>query len=598
MQIKEIDFFEVFSPETPGNTPILCRAAAEIHDKIFEISRLINKIEKVLDTFLEDLQISAKSAAGLLFHQHFSKKANIFLESCLQIALKSSISRLREKLSPVFSQSFPFRKLLENCKDLRLSFETRAQKLRNREIPLHSFEFAHFREEIRLISLFSREMHRFFCEHPVPAPSKPVLPLFKTKLFLQKDTLDRKKPRKSASERRYQRNWCRTALKKLDSSILQHFLAQNEETFAFTAFEDLKTRFSLRSVTFWHLGYASLSGFCVKFEPSLDIFEETLKKTLRGAVLELETLGKVFAENARFSFVQEKELLRKFSQEIDCALLLNLYGPYALLAVISLFEYYFTQKKTFLADITENFEDVTSIFLEYEHLCRDLDFFRVRLPKTLNFALLSVDLQEIARSFCEILEEYVSALRAAVSAYFFELLQKNQQAFDRLRLSLSKAPSNLQLHIELSQYLSSEVFVKEKLTLHKNQEIARELHDILEKMSCELAETALELFFETLSFSSTLELKETEIRSLLSERKTRFRSSISQENQRLLEDFSQVSKKIAEFQRTCETESTFFFANEAKALDTELESLINKAALANENERILGYAETDFSGVS
>lgn len=234
--------------------------------------------------------------------------------------------------------------------------------------------------------------------------------------------------------------------------------------------------------------------------------------------------------------------------------------------------------------------------LEYEILLEDRNFFLYKLPKNIEFSILSVNLNELCSNFLVHLDSLIAEIKKLTYEYFYDLLIKTNDNFESLFQNLSRNPSSLSLHIEISQYLQSKNYKKERILMKDNQQKIKFLSEILDKMEVFFETDVLSMYFSCISYEKMLETQENSTKNLLLERRSRFQGAIIQEGVKVFEEFSEVKRRIENFFQNSTLEQTPFYAGEAKDIEKELDFVLEKAEISNKNEEILGFEKTDFKG--
>ena len=236
--------------------------------------------------------------------------------------------------------------------------------------------------------------------------------------------------------------------------------------------------------------------------------------------------------------------------------------------------------------------------LEIAFLQKDLEFFDIQLPKTLDLGFLCFDFIEIHKIFKETLNSYISELKALLESHFHSLLITEEKKVQELMDLLAKTPTNLNQYIELSQYLSGQEFKTIKEILERNISKLKTLFLILEDCQILCKTEDLSIYFGSFSWLNQVFEVEKHAKSLLQERKGKFRIIVSSETMKIFEEFKDKKQEITILNGKIDGENIYQNANQSKQLMQELMLLDERAKKANENQEYLGYEITDFLGFS
>lgn len=230
-------------------------------------------------------------------------------------------------------------------------------------------------------------------------------------------------------------------------------------------------------------------------------------------------------------------------------------------------------------------------------MTKEAKFFQNELPETIDCGLILVDLKEIKKIYYDLIDSYLDNLKKAIYEKFCQILSENEKIVTKILDSLEKIPSNVEEYISISQHIRSQEF---KSNLQKVKSDFKTIQIIQEMMNNFLIfydEFLLQIYVESCVWVKRIKNKRNKTKMKLVEMRPKFKNVMEERKKDLLSTFDQILEEIEPLKNNNDYSNAYGHANSSKNIFTQLNSLVDKANLLNNQEKFLNYQQTNFESI-
>ena len=239
---------------------------------------------------------------------------------------------------------------------------------------------------------------------------------------------------------------------------------------------------------------------------------------------------------------------------------------------------------------------MNKITKELDFLQNESDFFKNKLPDRFDCGLILIDLHEIKKIYCDLLDNLMETLKKTIYEKFCKLLMENEKLVNTILSSLDKIPTKIEEFINISKYINGDDFKSNLKKVKVDFKIIQSLQEIMNNYLISYEEILLQIYVESCIWIKSIKNKRNNTKNKLIEVRPKFKPVLDESKANLIEKFYNLKSEIEPFKDFNDYSNAFTYANSAKNIFTQLNTLVEQADTLNYQENFLNYQKTDFKG--